>query len=269
MSRSGWTRGTRGNFPTNRTTGLEMTTKLNPLPRNPRSRTSFGPLNGSDGDRRSGDAEADDRISPFRRGCGVQAADRGRAATQPPTRRRTSARRTSARPHAPRSGRTSIGGRVTTTSSPSRNRRRPSGGLRPHFDGGRRGERQGDDRTVDQAAALGGLSGPWGRGRVRRGRQRACGHGAHDRLCYRALPRGGSPRGAPTGPLGPAAAALRGNLHESSDRVREPHLPRRPAVRSQDVRARDDSSYALGPACSDVKAVETVQELHPAWGFGN
>ena len=63
--------------------------------------------------------------------------------------------------------------------------------------------------------------------------------------------------------------ALRGNLHESSDRVREPHLPRRPAVRAQDVRARDDSSYALGPACCDVKAVETVQELHPARGFGN
>ena len=66
-----------------------------------------------------------------------------------------------------------------------------------------------------------------------------------------------------------SVSVLRGNLDESSERVREPHLPRRPAVRAQDVRARDDSSYALGSACCDVKAIETVQELHPARGFGN
>ena len=49
------------------------------------------------------------------------------------------------------------------------------------------------------------------------------------------------------------------------ERVREPHLPRRSAVHTQNVRARDNGSYASGSTRCDVQAVEAVQELHPAW----
>src|SRR5207244_2865766 len=62
----------------------------------------------------------------------------------------------------------------------------------------------------------------------------------------------------------PPAILTAGQLPEPAEPIHHPHLRRRPALRLEEARTRDDDHHGARPARRDAAPVRVVQELQPA-----
>src|SRR5436309_1360524 len=56
-----------------------------------------------------------------------------------------------------------------------------------------------------------------------------------------------------------------GHFPEPTERIRQLHLPRSPALRLEETRCGDENTGGPRARSRDVQAVRTVQELHAPW----